>query len=216
MWLVALPTLASSLSWGLSISAHSAIIGHLGTDATAAYSVTNVATSLIQCLSHGFANGLGIMIGGLLGQNLLEKAKDYGRRSWNVSLFCGIANAVLLCIIGPLVYIFYVLEPLAKSYLVMMIAFNILYMFAYSFNTMFTCGVFPAGGDAKYDAISVFFATWCFALPLSLVGCFVFHWPVMVVYIVMCADEIVKVPFLIPRYRKYIWLKNLTRSANAD
>ena len=108
-------------------------------------------------------------------------------------------------------YIFYVLEPLAKQYLVMMLAFNILYMFAYAFNTVFTCGVFPAGGDAKYDAVSVFFATWCFALPLSLIGCFVFHWPVMVVYIVMCADEIVKVPFLIPHYRKYIWLKNLTR-----
>ena len=208
---VALPMLASSLSWGLSISAHSAIIGHLGTDATAAYSVTNVATSLIQCLSHGFANGGAIMLGGLLGQNRLEEAKDYGRRFWNVSIFCGVANAVLLCIVGPLVYIFYVLEPLAKQYLVMMLAFNILYMFAYAFNTVFTCGVFPAGGDAKYDAVSVFFATWCFALPLSLIGCFVFHWPVMVVYIVMCADEIVKVPFLIPHYRKYIWLKNLTR-----
>lgn len=208
---VAFPTLASSLAWGLSISAHSAIIGHLGTDATAAYSVTNVATSLIQCLSLGFAHGAGVMLGGLLGQNLLEKAKEYGRRFWNVAIFCGIANAVLLGIIGPLVYIFYVLEPLAKSYLVMMIAFNVLYLFAFSFNTMFTCGVFPAGGDAKYDAISVFFATWCLALPLSWVGCFVFQWPVMVVYIVMCADEIVKVPFLIPRYKKYIWLKNLTR-----
>ncbi|MDY2939055.1 MAG: MATE family efflux transporter [Fusicatenibacter sp.] len=208
---VAFPMLASSLSWGLSISAHSIIIGHLGTDAVAAYSVTNVATSLIQCLSHGFAGGAGIMIGGLLGQNLLEKAKDYGRRFWNVSFLCGIANAVLLCIIGPCVYIFYVLEPLAKSYLVMMIAFNILYMFAYSFNTVFTCGVFPAGGDAIYDAVSVLIATWCFALPLSLIGCFVLHWPVMVVYIVMCMDEIVKVPFLYLRYKKYIWLKNLTR-----
>lgn len=208
---VALPMLASSLSWGLSISAHSVIIGHLGTDVTAAYSVTNVATGLIQCLSHGFASGAGIMIGGLLGQNLLEKAKDYGRRFWNVALFCGIANAVLLCIIGPMVYLFYVLEPLAKSYLVMMLVFNILYMFAYSFNTIFTCGVFPAGGDAMYDAVSVFFATWCFALPLSLVGAFVFHWPIMVVYMIMCADEIVKVPFLYMRYKKYIWLKNLTR-----
>lgn len=211
MLVVALPMLASSLSWGLSISVHSVVIGHLGTVATAAYAVTNVATGMIQCLSHGFASGAGIMIGGLLGQNLLEQAKDYGRRFWNVALLCGIANAVLLCIIGPIVYIFYVLEPLAKSYLVMMIAFNILYMFAYSFNTIFTCGVFPAGGDAKYDAVSVFFATWCFALPLSLVGCFVFHWPVMVVYVVMCADEIVKVPFLYMRYKKYIWLKNLTR-----
>ena len=52
---IAFPMLASSLSWGLSIVAHSVIIGHMGTDATAAYSVTNVATSLIQCLSQGFA-----------------------------------------------------------------------------------------------------------------------------------------------------------------
>ena len=76
MLIVALPMLASCLSWGLSISVHSVIIGHLGTDATAAYSVTNVATGLIQCLSHGFASGAGVMIGGLLGRNLLEKAKE--------------------------------------------------------------------------------------------------------------------------------------------
>lgn len=208
---VAIPMLGSCLAWGLSISAHSAIIGHMGTDATAAYSVLEVTTSLIKCLSHGFASGAGIMIGGLLGQNMLEKAKEYGRRFWNVSIWGGIANAILLCIVGPLVYYFYVLEPMAKSYLVMMIAYNILYMFAFSFNTIFTCGVFPAGGDAQYDAISVFIATWCIALPLAFVGCFVFEWPVMVVYMVMCADEIVKVPFLIPRYRRYIWLKNLTR-----
>lgn len=211
MFAVALPLLAGTLAWGLSMSVHSAIIGHLGIAAAAAFSVTNVATSLIQCLSQGFASGSGIMLGGVLGQNQLEKAKDYGRRIWIVSFWCGVANAVLLCMIGPFVYLFYVLEPLAKHYLVMMIAYNVLYMFAYSFNAIFTCGVFPAGGDSIYDAISVFIATWCLALPISLVGAFVYHWPVMVVYMVMCADEIVKAPFLIPRYRKYIWLKNLTR-----
>ena len=211
VWKVALPMLASSLSWGLSISAHSAIIGHLGTDVTAAYSVTNVAISLVQCLCNGVASGSGVMLGALLGQNMLEKAKDYGRRFWNVALLCGVLNMILLGIAGPLVYKFYVLEPQAKQYLVVMILYNLLYLFAFSFNAIFTNGVFPAGGDAKYDAISVFLATWCFALPLSVLGAFVFHWPVMVVYMVMCADEIVKVPFLIPRYRQYIWLKNLTR-----
>ena len=73
---IAFPMLASSLSWGLSIVAHSVIIGHMGTDATAAYSVTNVATSLIQCLSQGFANGAGVMLGTLLGQNLFAKWKE--------------------------------------------------------------------------------------------------------------------------------------------
>lgn len=208
---ISIPMLASSLSWGLSISAHSAIIGHMGTDITAAYSVTNVATGLIQCLSWGLASGLGIMIGGLLGQNRLDEAKIYGLKSWDVSILCGIANAVLLCIVGPLVYAFYVLEPVAKHYLIIMLLFNILYMFAFSFNTIFTVGVFPAGGDAQYDAISVFIATWCLALPISFLGCFVLNWPPMVVYIVMCLDEVLKFPFLIPRYKKYIWLKNLTR-----
>lgn len=207
---IAFPMLASSLSWGLSIVAHSVIIGHMGTDATAAYSVTNVATSLIQCLSQGFANGAGVMLGTLLGQNLFEKAKEYGKRFWIIALLCGFANATLLCVIGPLIYHFYVLEPAAKHYLIQMLAYNVLYMFAYSFNAIFTCGVFPAGGDAKYDAVSVLIATWCLALPISALGCFVFRWPVMVVYMVMCADEIVKFPFLLPRYKKYIWLRNLT------
>lgn len=207
---IAFPMLASSLSWGLSIVAHSVIIGHMGTDATAAYSVTNVATSLIQCLSQGFANGAGVMLGTLLGQNLFEKAKEYGKRFWIIALLCSFANATLLCVIGPLIYHFYVLEPAAKHYLIQMLAYNVLYMFAYSFNAIFTCGVFPAGGDAKYDAVSVLIATWCLALPISALGCFVFRWPVMVVYMVMCADEIVKFPFLLPRYKKYIWLRNLT------
>lgn len=210
MYKVAIPMLGSSLSWGLSITVHSMVMGHLGTDATAAFSVTNVATSLIQCLSQGLASGAGVMLGALLGQNKLDKAKDYGRQFWTVTFLCGVLNAIALLIVGPLVYYFYVLEPMAKHYLVMMIAYNIVYMFAYSYNAMFTCGVFPAGGDAAYDAISVFFATWCFALPLTALGFFVFKWPVMVIYMVMCCDEIIKVPFLIPRYKKYIWLKNLT------
>ena len=211
LWKILPAMLASALSWGLSMSVHSLIIGHLGTAATAAYSVAGVAMQLIQCLCHGMASGLGIMIGGALGSNQLEKAKEYGKKSWNVSLIGGLINIVLIAIAGPLVYRFYVLEPQAKEYLVGMLIFNALYLFAFSYNTIFTCGVFPAGGDAQYDAISVFFATWCFAIPLSLLGCFVFQWPVMVVFVVMCLDEIVKVPFIKWRYNKYIWLKNLTR-----
>ena len=214
IWRIIPGMLASALSWGLSMTMHSFILGHLGTDATAANSVTSVAQQLIQCLTTGLSAGAGIMIGQLLGQNLLNKAKEYGKRFWKVALLSGIMNIGLICIVGPLVYIFYVLEPQAKSYLIQMLIFSALYMFAYAYNTIITCGVFPAGGDSRYDSISVFFATWCFAIPMALLGCFVFKWPVMVVYFVMCLDEIVKLPFLKWRYNKYIWVKNLTREEN--
>ena len=210
-WKIIPGMLASALSWGLSMTMHSFILGHLGSDATAAYSVTGVAQQLIQCLTNGLAAGGGIMIGQLLGQNLLDKAKEYGKQFWKVALWSGIINVGLIGLVGPLVYFFYVLEPQAKVYLIQMLIFHAAYMFAFSYNTVFTVGVFPAGGDSKYDAVSVFFATWCFAIPLALLGCFVFHWPVMWVYVVMCLDEIVKVPFIKRHYDKYIWLQNLTR-----
>ena len=116
----------------------------------------------------------------MLGRNLFDKAKVYGRKLCHISFWVGGIHMAL-------------------------------YVFAYSINTVVVCGIFPAGGDARYDAVSVFFATWCFSLPMALLGAFVFDWPVMAVYILMCADEVVKLPWLYPRYKKYLWVNNRTR-----
>ena len=209
-----LPMLGSGLAWGLSISMHSLIMGHLGSNATAAASITSVMLELVTCVCKGISAGTGIIIGKLLGQSLFDKAKAYGRKLCYISVWVGGIHLLLLCILGPIATMFFVLTETARRYLIIMLIFTGIYVFAYSINTVIVCGIFPAGGDAKYDAISVFLATWCFALPLSLLGTFVFDWPVMVVYIVMSIDEIVKLPFLYPRYKKYLWLNNLTREEN--
>jgi len=208
------PMLGSALAWGLSISMHSFIMGHLGSDATAAASITSVAQEIVTCVCKGIATGSGIMVGKLLGQEMFEKAKAYGRKFWQVSFVVGGIHMVLLAGLGPVVTRYFILTETARQYLVIMLIFTGLYVFAYSFNTVLTCGILPAGGDAKYDAVSVFIASWCFAIPLALLGTFVFQWPVMVIYIVMCSDEIVKLPWLYPRYKKFYWLKNLTREEN--
>ena len=215
MFKVSLPMLGSSLAWGLGFSLHSLIMGHLGSDATAAASITSVAQELITCVCKGISAGAGIMVGKLLGRNMFDKAREYGKRFCYISFWTGGIHMALLCILAPVVTIFFVLSETAKQYLIMMLLFSGVYVFAYSINTIVVCGVFPAGGDSRYDAISVFFASWCFALPLALLGTFVFDLPVMAVYILMCADEIVKLPFILPRYRKYLWLKNLTREEDA-
>ena len=211
-WLkLVLPMLGSGLAWGLSISMHSLIMGHLGSDATAAASITSVMLELVTCVCKGISAGTGIIIGKLLGQSLFQKAKAYGRKLCHISVWVGGIHLLLLCILGPIATIFFVLTETARQYLIIMLIFTGVYVFAYSINTVIVCGIFPAGGDAKYDAISVFLATWCFALPLALLGTFIFNWPVMVVYIVMSIDEIIKLPFLYPRYKKCLWLNNLTR-----
>lgn len=137
IWKIIPGMLASALSWGLSMTMHSFILGHLGTDATAAYSITGVAQQMIQCLTNGLAAGGGIMIGQLLGQNLLDKAKEYGKQFWRVALLSGLINIALIGLVGPLVYFFYVLEPQAKVYLIQMLIFHAAYMFAFSYRQCF-------------------------------------------------------------------------------
>ncbi len=208
---IALPMLASSMAWGLGYSLHSLIMGHMGSDATAAASIASLMLELVTCICKGLSAGAGIMIGKLLGDSQFEKARTYGKAFWGVSFWCGILNMALLALTGPIILHFFLLTETARRYLVYMLAFTALYAFAYSYNTIITCGVFPAGGDAIYDSISVMVSMWCFALPLALLGAFVFHWPVLLVYTVMLLDEIVKLPFIYPRYKKFLWLRNLTR-----
>lgn len=213
---IALPALGSSLLWGLSISAHSLIMGHLGSDAAAAASVTAVTEELITCLCKGISTGAGIITGKLLGQKLFDKAKAYGKKLCKISLLFGFVNMLLLCIAGPLATHFFVLSDKARDYLIFMLVFSGIYVFAYSVNAVIVCGIFPAGGDTKYDAVSVLIATWCISLPLAFIAAFYFKLPVNAVYVLMCLDEIIKLPFLYPGYKKYKWLKNLTESENEE
>ena len=211
---ISAPLLAGTLAWGLRMSMHALIMGHMGSDATAASSITSLVQELVTCVGKGVGAGSGIMVGKLLGQDLFDKAKAYGRQFWIISLWIGLLHMMTLYILGPIVAEYFILTQTAKEYLLFMLAFAGLYVFADSLNTIFTCGVFPAGGDARYDAISVLIATWCLSIPLALLGTFVFHWPVIPVYILMCADEIVKLPWLYLRYKQYLWLTNLTREEN--
>ena len=111
----------------------------------------------------------------------------------------------------PVLLNLFVLSDIARGYLQQMLVICAVYMFAKSLNVIVVCGIFAAGGDIAYDAISTGISMWLFSIPLGFLAAFVFHWPVIVVYLIISADEIIKIPWIYPRYKKYIWLKNLTR-----
>ncbi len=211
LWKIDAPVLVSALVWGVGFSAYSAIMGRMGGDAAAAYSIAAVIKNLISCLCMGLGSGAGIMIGGLLGKNALDAARRAGARLSRLSLWCGLASAALVIALSPLIASFFILSETAAEYLRQMLAVCAAYLFAKSINVIVVCGIFPAGGDTRYDAISVALSMWLFAIPLGAVAAFALKWPVIIVYIIISSDEIIKIPWIYPRYRKYLWLKNLTR-----
>ena len=85
------------------------------------------------------------------------------------------------------------------------------YMVGKSINMTTIAGIFPAGGDSGFGLICDAVTMWVFAVPVGFLAAFVWNLPVVIVFLIINLDEIVKLPAAILHYRKYGWLKNLTR-----
>ena len=99
----------------------------------------------------------------------------------------------------------------ARQYLTGMMIIMAVYMIGRCVNTVTINGVLDGGGDTVFDMYSLAVCMWGIAIPLALLGAFVFHWPVLAVYACTCLDEVGKIPWVMIRFRKYKWVKNLTR-----
>ena len=207
-----LPLLGGGLFWGVGFTSYTAIMGHMGTDAAAANSVSAVVRDLICCVCNGVGSAAGIMVGNELGAGNLEKGKAYGIRLKNLSFVIGFASTAVVLALTPLVTRMVILTEEAQSYLTGMMIIMAVYMIGRSVNTVTINGVLDGGGDTLFDMYSLAVCMWGIAITLALLGAFVFHWPVLLVYACTCLDEVGKIPWVMARFRKYKWVKNLTRN----
>lgn len=215
-WRYTGPLLAASLVWGIAYTLYSVIMGHMGSDAVAANSITGIAKNLTACITTGLGNGAGIIVGNVLGTGDLNLAKQYGRRLTRLSIFIGIGTGLFLMAVSPLIRAFVPLTETASGYLQGMMIFCGINMMFQSVNHTVLDGIFCAGGDSAFDMYGNIGAMWCFSVPLGFLAAFVWKAPPLLVYCIVNLDEIVKIPAVYLRYRKYIWLRNLTRETLAE
>lgn len=210
-WYYTTPALGAALVWGIAFVLYSVILGHMGSDAVAANSIASIVKSMVQCIIRGVSAGAGILVGNLLGANELEKAKTYGGRITRISILIGVVTGTILIILSPFVSHVAPMSDTAREYLQFMMVVLGFNLMGQSVNTTVLDGIFCAGGDAKFDMIGNLGAMWCFSVPLGFITAFVFHAPVWLVYIIISLDEIVKLPAVYKHYKKYVWVRNITR-----
>ena len=209
---IALPLLGGAGFWGVGFTSYTAVMGHMGPDAAAANSVAAVVRDLMCCLTNGVSAAGGIMVGNELGAGDLPKGKLYGQRLSKLSVLIGfLSTALVLAVTWPVAR-FIKLTDAAQAYLVGMMVIMAFYMIGRAINTVVINGIFAAGGDTLFDVYSLAVFMWGLAVPLAFLGAFVFHWPVLVVYACTCVDEVGKLPWVYAHYKKYRWVKDLTRN----
>ncbi len=207
----AIPAMLNDLSWGVAFSMYSVILGHLGNDAVAANSLVVVVRNIGTTFCFAVASAGGILLGNVLGQGNMDKARDYASHMMRLTVLSGIGGGLLILLCIPGILRFADLSETAMGYLHKMLLINSYYVIGAAVNTSLIAGVFRAGGDTKFGMICDTIDMWCYAVPLGFFAAFVLKLPVMWVYFLLCTDEFVKWPWVIQRYRSGKWLKNITR-----
>ncbi len=210
-WSCALPITLNGLSWGSAFATYSVIMGHLGSDVVAANSIATVARNFAMVGCNGLASGAGIYLGALLGRDELKKAEKDSAEILKMTVGLGIAGGILIILASPVLLRLVELTEGAGGYLRTMLLINAAYVVTKALNVMFNNGIFCAGGDTRFGLICDTIDMWCFSVPLGILCAFLWKLPPMAVYLVLCLDELAKLPFAYHHYRNNSWVKNITR-----
>ncbi|MBP5697546.1 MAG: polysaccharide biosynthesis C-terminal domain-containing protein [Treponema sp.] len=196
---------------GAGWATYAVIMGHLGSDLVAANSVVSVVRNLASVLCFGMAYGGAIVLGKQMGANQMELVSQNASRLVKSTILAGAVGAVALGLCRPLLFRIADLTEQAKFYLTPLLYINCFSLLGAAINTVLICGVFRAGGDAKWGFVLDAIAMWAVSVPLGFFCAFVLHLPPLVVYLILYVDEWEKMIFNVIHYKRGKWMKNITR-----
>lgn len=205
------PVILNEVLWGVGYSANTAIVGRLGSSVVAANSVAQVTRQLSMVVGFGIASATAIMIGKAIGEGKKDIAEEYGRRFTILGILCGIGGALIIVLLRPVIVWAMGFEGEAVTYLNIFLAMMAAYVIGQSMNSTWVVGIFRSGGDTRFGMILDMTTMWFGSILVSALAAFVFHAPVPVVYAILLSDEFIKIPFCLWRYRKKVWLRDVTR-----
>jgi Na+-driven multidrug efflux pump len=201
------------MAWTLAFTSYSIIYGHMGSDVVAASAVASTVRNLASTVAFGMAGAGTVLLGKLLGEGRPEAARRSGDTLCHLTVGAGVVTGLVILALRPLVHTIYAPQLTASGwdYLSFMLLVSSYYVIGQQVNTLVIAGIFRAGGDARFGLICDTVTMWAVALPISFFCAFVLKLPVKAVYFVICLDEFYKIPVVYRHYKKYGWLKNITR-----
>ena len=204
-----LPLLISEFMWVVGENVYAGIYGHLGTDASAAMTLTNPVQSLAIGALCGLSQAAAILIGKRLGDG--DKTTAY--REAKKLLLYGLAGSLLLSVviffIGPwYVRIFNVENDIRELTVRILTAYAAVMPFKV-LNMIIGSGILRSGGKTTYIMAIDLMGTWLFGVPLGLLTAFVFHWPIPLVYFTLSMEECIRFAVSLVVFRHRGWMNQL-------
>lgn len=204
-----MPVVYNELLWGIGISIHAVILGHLSSSVVAANSIYNVIYQMSTSFILGVANASSVVMGKTIGSGDKDEAINIKNKLLFIYLILGITTASVLLLIKNPVISLYNIEDTTKT-----LANNLMYIYAFhilfqAFTSPIIAGVLRCGGDTKFAAIIDVIFLWLL-LPLGFVAAFKFNITPILVLLLLRFETPIKSVFCLWRLRNDKWINILT------
>ena len=205
-----LPVAFNEVFWSIGVSIQSMILGRLGADAVSASQMSSIVQQFATVFIFGVANAAAIIIGNDIGAGRMEEAKSRIRAFRWIAVWVGLfAAGVILVLSRPVVGFYNVPEETKELALQMLRMLSVIVLFV-SQTGIGVVGLLRGGGDPRFGVFVDLCGLWLFAVPAALLAAFVYHAPVLAVYLCSKLDEPVKLVMLTWRMRNDRWIKDVT------
>ena len=204
-----MPVVYNELLWGIGISIHAVILGHLSSSVVAANSIYNVIYQMSTSFILGVANASSVVMGKTIGSGDKDEAINIKNKLLFIYLILGITTASVLLLIKSPVISLYNIEDTTKT-----LANNLMYIYAFhilfqAFTSPIIAGILRGGGDTKFAAVIDVIFLWLL-LPLGFVAAFKFNITPILVLLLLRFETPIKTVFYLWRLRNDKWINILT------
>ena len=203
------PVFFSGVLWGFAQMLQTAILGHTTKETIAANSIASTVFSVTSVVVYAAGTATAVIIGKTIGERKLLRIPLYTKTLQILFVGLGLITGALIFLLRDPINALYNVSDAAKALSSQFMLVLSITVIGTAYQNSVHTGIVRAGGDTgfvfKVDTLFM----WCLTLPLSFLSAFVFKWPIIVTFICLKGDQILKcfVAFFKVNYGK--WLKNV-------
>ncbi|MCI8478051.1 MAG: MATE family efflux transporter [Oscillospiraceae bacterium] len=213
------PVVCNEALWGLGVSLHKVIMGHMEHPAEilAARALSGNIEDILQVAIIALGGTTAILIGREIGSGQRrERVYSMAVSLTAMSTICGVILGVLMIgaawlILPRWVYPFFQLSKLAGGIASLMLTVTGAFLPLRGFNSVAIVGVFRAGGDVRAAMILDLFPLWLVALPLAALFGLVLQWGILWVCLSVAMEQVAKFIPNLRRFRSQVWINDVTQ-----
>ena len=208
-----LPVIATEIVWSFGITTYNVVYARIGTESIAAVNIAGTLDKIIFVVFIGLGNACAIMIGNRIGAQENELATIYAKKYLLLGAVGASVLGLIMFIFATPLLSFYQVSAVTIDFTVKLIGLMALSLPVRSLNLILLIGILRAGGDTRVAFFIDAGSVWAVGVPMAFIGAFVLGLPVHWVYLMVLADEIVKLVLGLYRFFSQRWINYLVAPA---